>query len=142
MGLQWLGMVTIKGDYQGDLHCSAVHGPSGTAISTDAPKDNQGRGEAFSPTDLVATALATCVVTTMAIVARRHGIDLAGLKYEVTKEMSADSPRRISRIGLQLWMPPAARGAPAGLLEGAARGCPVHRSLAPGVEQAIEFHWA
>jgi uncharacterized OsmC-like protein len=135
-------MVKITGEYQGDLHCTAVHGPSGTVLSTDAPKDNQGRGEAFSPTDLVATALATCVATTMAIVARRHGVDLAGLKYEVTKEMSADAPRRISRLTLTLWMPPSAQAVPKGLLEGAAHGCPVHRSLAPGVEQVIAFHWA
>ena len=134
-------MVTITGDYQGDLHCTAVHGPSGSALGTDAPRDNQGRGEAFSPTDLVATALATCVVTTMAIVARRHGVDLAGLRYEVTKEMSADTPRRIARLALQLWMPEAAKGLPAGLMENTARGCPVHRSLAPAVEQVIEFHW-
>lgn len=134
-------MVTITGDYQGDLHCTAVHGPSGSALGTDAPRDNQGRGEAFSPTDLVATALATCVVTTMAIVARRHGVDLAGLRYEVAKEMSADAPRRIARLALQLWMPEAAKGLPAGLMENTARGCPVHRSLAPAVEQVIEFHW-
>ena len=68
-------MVTITGSYEGGFHCNATHGPSGTVISTDAPKDNQGKGEAFSPTDLVATALATCVVTTMAIVARKHGVE-------------------------------------------------------------------
>jgi len=134
-------MVRITGDYPGDLHCTAVHGPSGSVLSTDAPKDNQGRGAAFSPTDLVATALATCIVTTMAIVARRHEVDLAGLRYEVTKEMSVDAPRRISRLAVQLWMPPAAKRLPPGLMESTARGCPVHRSLAPGVDESIEFHW-
>jgi uncharacterized OsmC-like protein len=134
-------MVKITGDYQGDLHCTAVHGPSGAALTTDAPKDNQGRGAAFSPTDLVATALATCIVTTMAIAARRHEVDLAGLRYEVTKEMSADAPRRIARLVVNLWMPAAAKKLPPGLMENTARGCPVHRSLAPGVEQVIEFHW-
>ena len=94
-------MVKITGEYQGGLHCTAVHGPSGTAINTDAPKDNQGRGESFSPTDLVATALATCAATTMAIVARRHGVDLAGLKDEVTKEMSGEGPRRIARLAVR-----------------------------------------
>jgi putative redox protein len=134
-------MVNITGDYPGDLHCTAVHGPSGTALATDAPKDNQGRGEAFSPTDLVATAYATCVATTMAIVARKHGIELDGLRYAVTKEMSADAPRRIARLRLSVWLPPAARRAPAGVLEHAAHHCPVHLSLAPSVEKAIEFHW-
>jgi uncharacterized OsmC-like protein len=135
-------MVTITGEYQGELHCSAVHGPSGTGLATDAPRDNQGRGESFSPTDLVATALATCAATTMALVARKHGVDLAGLRYEVTKEMSAEAPRRIARLALKLWLPPAAKQVPAGLLEQAAHGCPVHRSLGPDVERPIEFLWA
>ena len=91
-------MVTIHGEYSGDLHCVATHEPSGTVLNTDAPKDNQGRGEAFSPTDLVATAYVTCIATTMAIVARRHGVELNGLRYTVTKEMSAELPRRIARL--------------------------------------------
>src|ERR1019366_5036470 len=121
-------MVRITGEYQGELHCSAVHTPSGSALATDAPKDNQGRGEAFSPTDLVATGFATCIATTMAIVARKHGVDLAGLRYEATKEMSADAPRRIARLTAHFWLPPAARLVPAGVLEKAANGCPVHQS--------------
>lgn len=135
-------MVKITGDYQGDLHCVSVHGPSGSTLTTDAPKDNQGRGEAFSPTDLVATALVTCMATTMAIAARRHNVDLAGLRYEVTKEMSADQPRRIVRLAVELWMPAAAKALPQGLMEKAAEGCPVHRSLAPEVEKPVKFHWA
>jgi len=135
-------MVKITGEYQGDLHCSAVHGPSGTALSTDAPKDNQGRGEAFSPTDLVATGFATCIATTMAIVARKHGVEIGGIKFEVTKEMSADAPRRISRLTARLWMPAVARGVPQGVLEKAANTCPVHQSLAPSVEKVIELIWA
>ena len=134
-------MVNITGSYSGDLHCTAVHGPSGTTLSTDAPKDNQGRGEAFSPTDLVATAYATCVATTMAMAARKHGVELAGLRYEVTKEMTPSPPRRIARLRLSVWMPPAARQAPAGALEHAAHHCPVHLSLDPSVEKLIEFHW-
>jgi uncharacterized OsmC-like protein len=134
-------MVKITGEYQGDLHCTAAHEPSGTPLATDAPKDNQGRGESFSPTDLIATGLATCIATTMAIAARRHGVDLAGLRYEVTKEMSADAPRRIARLTVHLHMPPAARQAPAGFLEQAAHACPVEQSLAPSVERVIEFHW-
>ena len=134
-------MVTITGEYQGELHCTAVHGPSGSALSTDAPKDNQGRGEAFSPTDLVATGFATCIATTMAIFARRHGVELKGIRYEVAKEMSADAPRRISRLTARLWLPAEARGVPAGILERAANTCPVHQSLAPSVEKVIELIW-
>ena len=135
-------MVKISGEYQGELHCSAVHEPSGAALATDAPKDNQGRGAAFSPTDLVATAFATCIATTMALAARKHGVDLAGLRYEVTKEMAADAPRRISRLAAHLWLPASARSVPAGVLEKAANTCPVHQSLAPSVEKVIEFTWA
>jgi putative redox protein len=134
-------MVKITGEYQGDLHCSAVHGPSSKSLATDAPKDNQGRGEAFSPTDLVATGFGTCIATTMAIVARKHGVDLAGLRFEVEKEMSQDAPRRISRLTARLWLPSSARAVPEGLLEKAANTCPVHQSLAPGVEKVIEFLW-
>jgi putative redox protein len=134
-------MVRITGEYQGDLHCSAIHDPSGNALATDAPKDNQGRGEAFSPTDLLATAFGTCIATTMAIAARRHGADIAGMRYEVTKEMAADSPRRISRLTARLWLPASARGVPAGVLEKAANTCPVHQSLAPSVEKVIDFAW-
>ena len=134
-------MVTITGEYQGKLHCSAVHGPSGSVLSTDAPRDNQGLGEAFSPTDLVATGFATCIATTMAIVARRHGVELDGIRYEVTKEMSADAPRRIARLGVRLWMPPSARNVPERVLEFAAENCPVHQSLAPWVEKRVTFIW-
>jgi putative redox protein len=134
-------MVTITGDYQGELHCSAVHGPSGNTLSTDAPRDNQGRGEAFSPTDLVATGFGTCIATTMAIAARKHGVEIAGIRFEVTKEMSTDAPRRISRLKARLWMPPAAAQVPAGVLEKAANTCPVHQSLAPSVEKVIEIIW-
>jgi len=134
-------MVKITGGYQGDLNCTAVHTPSGSLISTDAPKDNQGKGEAFSPTDLVAAAFATCIATTMALVARKQSVDLAGLRYEVTKEMSSGAPRRISRLTVQLWMPAAARQLPAGLMEKTARACPVSESLGPEVEKIIQFHW-
>jgi uncharacterized OsmC-like protein len=134
-------MVKITGEYQGHLHCTAIHGPSGNGLSTDAPKDNQGLGAAFSPTDLVAAGFATCIATTMAIVARRHGVELTGLRYEVVKEMSADAPRRIARLGTRFWMPAVARQVPSGLLEKAAHGCPVHQSLSPAVEKIIEFEW-
>jgi uncharacterized OsmC-like protein len=135
-------MVKITGEYQGDLHCAARHEPSGHTLPTDAPKDNQGRGEAFSPTDLVATALGTCIATTMAIAARKHGVELRGLRFEVTKEMSADAPRRIVRLAAQVWMP-IAENHPAALpIAAAARACPVHRSLHPDIDAPVTFHWA
>jgi putative redox protein len=135
-------MVTITGEYQGDLHCTAVHGPSGNILSTDAPKDNQGRGAAFSPTDLVATGFATCIATTMAIVGQRHGVDIGHVRFDVTKEMSTDAPRRIAQLKARFWLAPAARAVPAGVLEKAAHACPVHASLAPSVEKGIELIWA
>ncbi|HSY53129.1 MAG TPA: OsmC family protein [Opitutaceae bacterium] len=134
-------MVKITGEYQGDLHCVAIHEPSGSSLPTDAPRDNQGRGEAFSPTDLVATALGTCMATTMALVARRHSIELRGLKFEVTKEMSVDAPRRIIRLTTHLWMPFSTNATSTGLLEQAAHACPVHQSLHPSVEKPVIFHW-
>jgi uncharacterized OsmC-like protein len=134
-------VVTITGEYQGELHCTAVHGPSGNALSTDAPKDNKGRGAAFSPTDLVATAFATCIATTMAIVARNHGVEIDGIRYEVTKEMAPDAPRRISCLAARMWMPASARKVPAGVLEQAANNCPVHKSIDPSVRRIIEFIW-
>jgi len=132
-------MVTITGEYQGSLHCVAKHGPSGTELVTDAPKDNQGKGEAFSPTDLVATAFATCVCTIMAMAARTRGVDLAGMTYTVSKEMSAQPPRRIAKLHLKLVLPPAAQAIPREILERAAHTCPVHQSLAPDIEKVIEM---
>jgi uncharacterized OsmC-like protein len=135
-------MVKITGEYQGDLHCVAVHGPSGDKLNTDAPKDNQGRGEAFSPTDLLATSFATCLATTMAIAARRHGVELRGLRFEVVKEMSTDSPRRVKSVATHLWLSVRQDHAVAPIIEAAARGCPVHHSLHPSVDRPIVFHWA
>jgi putative redox protein len=134
-------MVKISGEYRGDLHCVATHGPSGRTLETDAPVDNQGRGEAFSPTDLVATALGTCILTTMGVAARRLGIDLTGARFEVTKEMSADTPRRIARLATHLWLhrPPTADAQAS--LERIAHTCPVHQSLAPSVDLPIVVHW-
>src|SRR4051812_30093302 len=134
-------MVKITGEYQGELHCTAKHGPSGSELVTDAPKDNQGRGETFSPTDLVATALGTCIATTMAIAARKHNVDLKGLRYEVTKEMSTDLPRRILRLPAQIWMPIPEDHPAAQPLMGAGRACPVHRCLDASIDAPITFIW-
>ena len=136
-------MVKSTGTYLGGLNCQLTHGPSGQVIETDAPKDNHGRGAAFSPTDLFCAALGSCMVTTMAIAAKnRLGVDIPGVKWEVTKEMSADAPRRIVRISTQIWLPFAKAKDPEGVLERAALGCPVKRSLAPEVETPLQFHWA
>src|SRR3954463_1436634 len=98
-------MVEITTTYNGQLRTTATHGPSGNSLITDAPKDNMGKGEAFSPTDLVATALATCVLTTMGIVAQRHNLDMTGATARVTKEMVATPTRRIGRLALTVKMP-------------------------------------
>lgn len=135
-------MVKITGEYQGELHCVAVHEPSKNELITDAPKDNQGRGEAFSPTDLLATSFATCLTTTMAMAARRHGIELRGLKFSVTKEMSADAPRRVVRLTTELWLPIARTAELAKVFELTADTCPVRQSLNPAVETPVVFHWA
>lgn len=133
-------MVSISIEYTGGLHTNAVHGPSGAKIETDAPTDNQGKGEAFSPTDLVATALGTCIATTMAIVAERHQVELKGLTVEVTKEM-ADAPRRIGRLTTTVHVPLPADHPQRELLEKTALGCPVHRSLSAEMERPTEFFW-
>jgi putative redox protein len=134
-------MVKITGEYQGDLHCVATHGPSSRTLETDAPVDNQGRGEAFSPTDLMGTALGTCILTTMGLAARRLNLDLRGARFEVTKEMTLDGPRRIARLSTHIWLPVPRSSDRDDVLERAARTCPVHKSLHPAIDAPIVFHW-
>jgi len=134
-------MVEIRLTYEGDLHCSAVHQSSGSVIATDAPLDNNGRGEAFSPTDLVATALAACMATVIGIVAKRKEIDVTGMSISARKFMSDDQPRRISRIELDLQMPLPADHPDRKLLESAARGCPVHHSIHPDIDVVMNWIW-
>jgi putative redox protein len=134
-------MVTIQIEYQGDLHCNAVHGPSGTELNTDAPKDNQGRGESFSPTDLVATALGTCMLTIMGIMARTLEIDIAGTTATVEKEMTASAPRMIQSLAVKIHVPHSLSPENQQKLERAAYTCPVHKSLHPDVQTPIEFTW-
>src|SRR5262245_9869737 len=98
-------MVQVSVKYTGDLHCDATHVPSQAKICTDAPSDNKGKGEAFSPTDLVATALATCISTTMGIRAEDLGVDLRGMTVSVQKEMSKDPPRRIVALPSEVHIP-------------------------------------
>ncbi len=135
------GMVKINIRYEGGLRCAAEHGPSGQTLHTDAPVDNHGRGESFSPTDLVATALGTCMATIMGIVAERHQLDLRGMKVEVTKEMSTDTPRRIARLTTIIRVPLPENHPQRVLLENAALTCPVHQSLHPDIEKPVEFQW-
>lgn len=134
-------MVTITARYEGDLCCTAVHGPSTATLQTDAPADNEGLGRYFSPTDLVATALGTCILTTMGIVARRRGIRLDGASVRVEKHM-ADNPRRIGRLPVELTVPGAFDDAQRKILERAAHGCPVHRSLHADIDATITIVWA
>jgi len=134
-------MIEIHIDYQGDLRTHAVHGPSQTELITDAPVDNQGRGESFSPTDLVATALGTCMATIMGIVAKRKGIDLRGMIIRVEKHMSADLPRRIVRLPVTVEAPLPADHPDRALLEASALGCPVFHSLHPDIDKPVTFAW-
>ena len=134
-------MPTIKSSYLGNLRTQSEHLQSGTEIITDAPVDNNGKGEAFSPTDLVSSALASCMVTIMGIVAARDGVDLEGLSWEVTKIMQA-SPRKIQEIVVDFhWDSPVFDSALIQKLKNAARTCPVALSLDPAISQTINFNF-
>ena len=134
-------MVEIHIDYEGDLHCNALHLPSGNRLATDAPVDNNGRGEAFSPTDLVATALGTCMATIMDMVAKRKDLDLSGMTVKVRKTMSDDLPRRIRCLEVDLGVPLPADHPDRKLLESAALACPVHHSIHPDIEVVLNWEW-
>ena len=134
-------MVTITATYDGGLRCSAQHGPSGTTLITDAPLDNHGKGESFSPTDLLATATATCMMTVMGIAAERHGVELKGTTVKIGKEMSLDLPRRIVALRSVMTIPLSSDHPQRALLEGAAKACPVKQSLAPEIDTTVEFRW-
>lgn len=134
-------MSTITTLYSGELRTQAVHLASGNTLITDAPVDNNGRGEAFSPTDLVCAALGSCMLTIMGIVAQRHGLNLEGTRIEITKIMAAN-PRRIAEVILQFTLPPNHfTEKERDLLEQAARTCPVALSLHPDVKQTITFDY-
>jgi len=134
-------MVEIKLTYEGGLHCSAIHLPSGNTLVTDAPVDNNGRGEAFSPTDLVATALGACMATVIGIVAKRKELAVEGMAIAVRKFMSDDQPRRIKRLELDLQIPLPASHPDRKVLESAARACPVHQSIHPDIEVVMNWIW-
>ncbi len=134
-------MVEIDLDYEGDLHCRLRHGPSGAVIVTDAPVDNHGKGEAFSPTDLLAASLGACIMTTMAIFARRKEVDLKGGRAKVTKEMVLEPQRRVGRLTVVVDLPDSVPPHLRPALENAAHTCPVERSLQPEVEVVLTIRY-
>jgi putative redox protein len=132
--------------YEGQLRCRATHGPSKTQLTTDAPVDNHGKGESFSPTDLVATALGACMSTIMGIVAERNRLDITGTQVHVVKEMVQEPVRRIGTLRVTIRIP-ADKGVRLSAedrkkIEAAALHCPVHKSLHPDIQTPIEFSYA
>ena len=135
-------MVKIDITYEGDLHCRLVHGPSGDEIQTDAPVDNMGKGQVFSPTDLLAASLGSCMMTIMGIAAKRQGIELKGTTIHVEKEMVTAPVRMVGKITVVFTM---CKGIPKDkreILERAAHACPVHKSLHPDVQAPITFNYS
>ena len=128
--------------YEGQLHCQATHTKSGTIIETDAPVDNRGKGERFSPTDLLCVSLGTCIITTMGIKATDMGIDLTGAILEVTKHMVAD-PRRVGRIDVTLRFPAGLKLEEKDriILERSGNNCPVQKSIHPDIQSNITYEW-
>ena len=132
-------MTTIDSRYEGALRCHTSHGPSGSVLETDAPTDNQGKGERFSPTDLVATALSTCILTILGIVAERHGWPLQGATARVQKTMGAEAPRRIALLEVWISLPVGLSEQQRAVLQRAGESCPVKLSLEGAVP--IRLHW-
>lgn len=132
-------MVKSIATYEGQLHCSVQHQPSSSSIVTDAPVDNQGKGQAFSPTDLMGASLGSCILTTLAIVAEREKIDLIGAKAEVDKEMRTQPSRRIDKLVTKITLPASVPVDFRPRLEAAAHRCPVRASLHAEIEVPIEF---
>ncbi len=138
---QSLNMATSKITYTGDLRTVSTHLLSGVQILTDAPPDNQGKGEAFSPTDLLANSLGNCMLTIMGIAARTHGFNINGTEAEITKIMASD-PRRVAEVQVKFTLP--SNGftlKEKDIIERAARTCPVAYSLHPDIKQTISFEY-
>lgn len=134
-------MVGIDVVYEGELHTACTHEPSAAVVATDAPKDNHGRGESFSPTDLLATAFGSCMLTVMGIAARRDGHALEGARVRVEKHMVADPVRRIGRLVARFDLPSGVPVEARTGLERAALTCPVKQSIHPDIETEIDFVW-
>ena len=133
-------MIQIDTEYVGNLRCVAEHVPSGVTLNTDAPEDNHGEGCSFSPTDLIATALGTCIATILGIQADKHDVNLEGTEVTVEKQMASD-PRRIDSLRTEVTMPVALDEQTRTRLERAARHCPVDESIHPDIDAPIIFHW-
>ena len=134
-------MVEINTVYEGGLHCKAVHKPSGVTIETDAPVDNRGKGESFSPTDLLATSLAVCYLTTMGIAAEDREIDMKGATCRIEKHMSTDSPRRVVKLVAEIIFPAGIPFDKRGILEAVALHCPVSKSISADVDVDLKLHF-
>jgi putative redox protein len=135
-------MPTIETEYITDLRTEATHLISGKKLITDAPPDNQGRGESFSPTDLVAAALGSCMVTIMGIAARTHDFNIDGTKMVITKIMTREAPRKIAEIVIDITFPMDYPEKVKKILEYAVRNCPVALSLHPDVKQTVMLHYS
>lgn len=138
-------MVEIQLSYEGGLRCAAVHGPSSTRLVTDAPVDNHGRGQSFSPTDLVATGLGSCMLTLMGITANKYGWNLDGVRVRVEKHMTTSPPRRIERLAVWFTIPDSVKARldadARQKLEHAAHTCPVRLSILDAIEVPVSFGW-
>lgn len=134
--------MTSKIIYNGTLRCTAIHIQSGTVLETDAPTDNKGKGERFSPTDLLCVSLATCIVTTIGIKAADMEIDISDTKIEVTKHMLSE-PRRIGKVEIKIQFPNtlALAEKEKTILVRVGNNCPVKKSLHPDVEVVVEYEW-
>jgi putative redox protein len=133
-------MVKVTATYEGEKHCEIIHDPSQSKIATDAPKDNNGKGELFSPTDLIAASTGSCILTTMAIMAEKDGVDIKGSYATVIKEMIAN-PRRIGKLTVNIYLPKNIDPAYRQKLENAGASCPVKKSLHPDLEMPLQFHY-
>ena len=131
--------VEITGRYTGELKMELVHGPSGMPLTTAAPRDNMGDGSSFSPTDLLAASLGSCMVTTMAIVAQREGIPFGRASFSLEKHMTPQPPRRVDAVPVTIRLPATLTDEQRKKLEEAARTCPVHRSLLPEIRREVQF---
>ena len=134
-------MVTMHIEYTGDLRTTVLHEPSGTVIQTDAPTDNQGKGECFSPTDLCATALGSCIITSIGIKGLQKGWDITGSKVKVEKIMSSDTPRRIGQLNVEVRIPDRFSDQDKKHMINIAHACPVHQSLHPDVLLNVSLDW-
>lgn len=135
-------MVEMTAEYKGQLSCTLRHGPSGCEIVTDAPKDNQGLGRSFSPTDLLGAALGSCILTIMGIYAQRHNIGLVGAKAHIVKEAVADPVRRVGSLSVAIVLPKTVPAEHRDAIERAGRTCPVSQSLSPNTLQNVTVEYA